>query len=70
VTDCAVRHGPTIDVYATSAHHMAALFDSPLLQPATFGVSERRAVQVIFPVLKIRPVPARPLNLTHCVQLK
>ena len=69
-SDCAFPHAPTVDVYAASAQHMSVLFDSPLLQPATFGLAELREVQTIYPPLQPIPAPTRPINLTHCVQLK
>jgi hypothetical protein len=68
--DCAFPDAPTVDVYAASAHHLSVMLDSPLLQPATFGLSELRQVQTIYPALEPVIAPPRPLNLTHCVQLK
>jgi hypothetical protein len=67
---CAFPHAPTVDVYAGSTQHVSVLLDSPLLQPATFGVSDLRHAQIFYPVVRAVPLLTRPLTLTHCVQLK
>jgi hypothetical protein len=69
-SDCAFPHAPTVDVYAASAHHMSVLFNSPLLQPVTFGVAQLREFQTIYPPFQPVTAPSRRINLTHCVQLK
>ena len=69
-SDCAFPHAPTVDVFASATHHAAVLFDSPLLQSAPFNLSDLREMQVAWPTIDFIPAPQRPLNLTHCVQLK
>jgi hypothetical protein len=67
---CSYPHSPSMDVFAATAHHMAVLLDSPLLQPTPFDLSDLRQARVFLPAIDFVPAPSRPLNLTHCVQLK
>jgi hypothetical protein len=68
--DCAYRHAPQINAFDNTAHHVAMLVDSPLLQSAPFNVHDLRRTQVPFVIVDYFPSPPRPLHLTHCVQLK
>jgi hypothetical protein len=67
---CVFPHAPMVDVFASTAHYVDVLFDSPLLQPKTFNVQEMRRTQVHLRTIDFSPAPPRPLNLTYCVQLK
>ncbi len=67
---CAFPHAPTVDVFASTAHHVAVLLDSPLMQPTPFNLRDLRQTRVDWPAVDFVPAPTRPLNLTHCVQLK
>jgi hypothetical protein len=66
---CVFPHGPTVNVFNASAHHVDVLLSSPLLQPPTFGFAMQRASPSFVP-LRLAAIPSRPLNLTYCVQLK
>jgi hypothetical protein len=69
-SDCAFPHAPTVDVFASTAHQVALLLDSPFMQPAPFNLHDLRQTRVDWPTIDFIPAPTRPINLTYCVQLK
>jgi hypothetical protein len=73
--DCAYPHAPTINVFGSVAHHAAMLVDSPLLlpmpvNPKAANLRDLWLTQGHVAIVDFHPTPPRPLNLTHCVQLK
>lgn len=67
---CAYPHAPTVDVFASSAHHVDVILSNPLLHQSAFDASSLRVARTFIDNAYSAPPHSRPLTLTHCVQLK
>ena len=67
---CNYPQGPTVDVAVAATLHFSSLLGSGIVQPHSFDPFDSRFNQDCRPPDRWHAPPQRPLNLTHCVQLK